>query len=143
MISRALNKTEDALVRVCSFWEIPETTVRTKFDDMKPHMNHFLLVVANLVNKHPILFETLLISGIILIIPESLILPPILRFFGFGPLGPVKDSFATFAQRFFFGAVVKEGSWFAKLQRAGMKIPATGLVTKIIRAIKCFFWGSC
>ena len=51
------------------------------------------------------------------------------------------DSFAAFAQRFFFGAVVKERSWFAMLQRAGMTIPQVSLVTKIIRAIKCLFWG--
>ena len=46
MISRALNKTEDALVNVCKYWEIPEASVRTKFDDIKPHMNHYLLIVG-------------------------------------------------------------------------------------------------
>jgi len=80
-----------------------------------------------------------------MIIPERFILSSILRLLGFGPLGPVKDSVAASGQRFFFGAVVTEGSWFAMLQRAGMKSPEFGLVGKIFRAIKCFvsFWGSC
>ena len=46
MISQALSKTEDALVNVCKYWEIPETPIRTKSDDIKPHMNHFLLIVG-------------------------------------------------------------------------------------------------
>ena len=48
------------------------------------------------------------------------------------------DSLAASAQRFIYGAVVTEGSWFAMLQRAGMRFPEFGLVRMIFRAIKCF-----
>lgn len=120
MVSQALNKTEDALVTVCGFLNIPEAAVRMTFDDVKPHMNHSLLIVANLVNNHPVLCEKLLFSVVLMIIPESFILKPIL--FGFGSLGPVKGSLAAAAQRFFFRAAVKEGSWFSMLQRAAMMI---------------------
>jgi len=141
--ARALDIAEDELVNVCGFWKIPEADVRMKFGDIKPHLNHGLLITANLVNNHPVLFETLLFSAVIIIIPQGLILRPILTLFGFGPSGPIKGSFAAFAQRFFFGAAVKEGSWFSMLQRAGMKTYEAGLLTKFSRAIKCFFWGSC
>jgi len=122
VISAALEMIEDSLVEVCQFWKIPEADVRTKFDDIKPHLNHGLLVIANLVNNHPVLFEILLITLVLEILPESFILQLIVRFFGFGLLGPVKGSLAASAQRLFFGAVVKEGSWFSVLQRLGMKI---------------------
>jgi len=137
-IARALDMTEDALVKVCG---LPEADVRAEFDNIKPHISKTLLIMVNLVNNHPVLFETLFFSVVLSMIPLSLILRPIVSLFGFGPLGPVKGSFAAFAQRLFFGAAVTEASWFAMLQRAGMKIHEAGL-TKLVRAIKCFLgWG--
>jgi len=138
-VARALNMTENALVKVGG---LPEADVRTEFDNTKPHIRKALLIMINLVNNHPVLFETLIFSAVLSIIPQSFVLRPILSLLGFGPSGPVKGSLAASAQRFFFGAAVTEGSWFAMLQRAGMKIHEAGL-TKFIRAIKCFFWGGC
>jgi len=48
---------------------------------------------GNLVDKHPVLVEILVFTVIGMIIPEAeaaWILRPLLRAFGFGPLGPVK-----------------------------------------------------
>ncbi|KAF8809013.1 hypothetical protein BYT27DRAFT_7163324 [Phlegmacium glaucopus] len=122
-ISQVLDTTEDTLVAVCALWNIPEADVRTKFADIKSHMNHALLIIVNLVlNEHPVLFTTLAVSAVILVIPKSFFLRPIFGLLGFGPLGPVKGTFATSSQRFFFGAAVVKGSWFSTLQRVGMKM---------------------
>ena len=45
-IARALDMIEDAFVSACGILEIPEVDVRTKFDDIKPHVNHGLLIVG-------------------------------------------------------------------------------------------------
>lgn len=46
VISRALEMIEDGLVDVCNIWKIPEAEVRTKFGDIRPHLNHGLLVIG-------------------------------------------------------------------------------------------------
>ena len=76
-----------------------------------------------------------------MLIPESWILRPLLSMMGYGPYGPIKGrqsiddyhrqmdlsyyeplgSPAAWAQRRLWGAAVSKGSWFAFLQRAGMK----------------------
>lgn len=137
MVARALDTTEDALVNVCQVSRITGSAVRTKLCDIKPRLNHSLLIIANFVNNHPVLFETLLFSGAI---PQSPILWLILAF---GPLGPIKGSFAAFAQCFFFGAAIEQGSWSAMLKRAGMIMTEVGVVMKIFQVMKCFFWGTC
>jgi hypothetical protein len=38
--------TEDALVEVCGHWQIPEDTVRTNFDQIKPHIINGVLIVG-------------------------------------------------------------------------------------------------
>ncbi|KAI5896134.1 uncharacterized protein SCHCODRAFT_02685200 [Schizophyllum commune H4-8] len=58
-----------------------------------------------------------------MIIPEGWILSRLLGMLGFGPAGPIKGSSAAWMQRRFWGATVAKGSWFAWLQRAGMKVP--------------------
>jgi hypothetical protein len=78
------------------------------------------------------------VTGIL--VPEAWILRPLLSVMGYGLYGPVKgtqaiddyrwagltcDGFpgtpAAWAQFQFWGAAVKKGSWFAILQKAGMK----------------------
>jgi hypothetical protein len=83
-----------------------------------------------------------------MIIPEGFILRPLLRVFGFGPGGVTKGNFLLFrvhvhvydllagsgaarVQRFFFREAIAEGSWFARLQSAGMKWVPPGLGKKI------------
>jgi hypothetical protein len=95
---------------------------------------------GNIVDKHPQLVETIIISAVCLMIPEGFILRPILSALGFGPTGPIKGmpsaivtrtwfvgltgrflgSLAAWMQRTIWGAAVEKGSWFAFFQRAGM-----------------------
>ncbi|KAF8161194.1 hypothetical protein B0H34DRAFT_796021 [Crassisporium funariophilum] len=131
IITRALDKVEDALVTVYNMWDVDEATTREKFSHVKPHLNHVLLVTGNLIDNHPVIVTTLMISGALMILPEGFILRPLLQMFGFGPAGPVEGSVAAAAQRFFFGAEVPAGSWFGMLQRAGMKW-SPGLGRKIL-----------
>ena len=56
-----------------------------------------------------------------LLIPEIPIFRGILRLLGFGLRGPVKGSAAAWLQSRLWGGAVARGSWFAMLQKAGMK----------------------
>ncbi|TFK44809.1 hypothetical protein BDQ12DRAFT_717958 [Crucibulum laeve] len=128
MISISLLKVEDAFVKVVAICAISESDARSRFQELRPGVERVLLITGNLIDNHPQLVAFILLSGAALIIPEGWILRPLLRLFGFGPYGPVKGSAAAWAQRQFWGAAVKEGSWFAGLQSAGMKLPNTGIV---------------
>jgi len=105
--------------------------------------------IGDINEQHPELLPTLTFSIVVLLIPESWILRPILGWFGFGPLGPVKrelkpwnrtfeaqldivGSAAARMQRRFWGGAVRAGSWFSCLQAAGMGVLPwwAGLVTK-------------
>jgi len=135
MISRALSKVEDSLVRVLSFG-MSEADTRAHFRVIKRHAQVLLVLTGDLAEQHPILLETLLFSGAIMCLPEMWLLRPFLGLFGFGPYGPVKGSAAAWAQRRFWGAAVAKGSWFAHLQSAAMKFkipPGSG--KKIIGGI--------
>jgi hypothetical protein len=96
-------------------------------------------IAGDLVEQHPTLLWLIFTYIAASLIPESWFLRPLLLLFGFGPLGPIKGarnmsqgcsaavdcfqsgSAAAWAQRFFWGAAVEKGSWFAYLQQAGMK----------------------
>ncbi|KAF8967864.1 hypothetical protein BDZ97DRAFT_2056636 [Flammula alnicola] len=121
VVDFALDKIEDALVKAYSILGIAEAEAREKFSHVKPHIRHVVLVTGNLADHHPYVVDLILFTGASMLIPEGLFLRPLLRIFGFGTLGPVKGSPAAWAQRFFFNAAVKEGSWFSRLQSAGMK----------------------
>lgn len=47
----------------------------------------------------------------------------------------VLGSVASGAQRYFYGAAVKKGSWFSNLQRAGMKVVPPGTEKKVVGGI--------
>lgn len=85
-----------------------------------------MVLTGDLAEQHPEMLVTVLISGVLLVLPEGFILRPILGLFGFGPYSPVKGSSAAWAQKRFFGAVVPARSWFAALQSLGMKVPMVG-----------------
>jgi len=131
MVSKALNGIENALVIVYGLWGISESEGREKFSNVKHNIRYFVLIVGNMVDNHPILIDIILTSTVLMILPEDFILLPLLRVFGFGLLGPVRGSAATWAQRTFFGAVVKRGSWFSRLQSAAMKWVPSGLSKKV------------
>ncbi|KAF9565512.1 hypothetical protein CPC08DRAFT_166977, partial [Agrocybe pediades] len=120
-VDKALDKVEDAFVKTYAVWNVPEGEGREKFGKVKGHIRSAVLAVGDLAEKHPLLVDAILFTASVLIIPEWLLLRVPLRLLGFGPLGPAKGSVAAWAQRYFFGAAVKEGSWFSRLQRAGMK----------------------
>lgn len=47
-------------------------------------------VLGDLIEQHPKIVETVLVTAVPFILPELPILRPILSFFGFSPTGPVK-----------------------------------------------------
>ncbi|CCM02530.1 uncharacterized protein FIBRA_04632 [Fibroporia radiculosa] len=150
-ITAVLKRAEDVIVRFSVARGVDEAHLRAHLDGLLPHVAVILVTTGDLAEQHPILLETLIISSTLLIVPESWFLRPVLGLFGFGPAGPVKGSAAAWAQRRFYGAVVTKGSWFAHLQRAGMKFisgPAKktifgaigaglGLSAGILRSVLC------
>ncbi|GJE93550.1 hypothetical protein PsYK624_097090 [Phanerochaete sordida] len=119
-----LEKVETAILDVARKHGMPADRVealRISFDNAKPVIEKAVVITGDLIEQHPILFETLLFAGTAMLIPESWLLRPVLSMFGFGPYGPVKGTSAAWAQRTFYGAAVTKNSWFSALQRAGMK----------------------
>ncbi|KAI9568334.1 hypothetical protein HD554DRAFT_2099564 [Boletus coccyginus] len=103
-----------------------------------------------IIGNYPQLLRAVMFEVMVLLIPQSWILRPLLSLFGFGLRGPVRGavkprnctfrvqfdiagSAAAWLQRYFFGAAVGAGSWFSSLQAAGMGVFPTWawLVTKV------------
>ncbi|EFI28140.1 hypothetical protein CC1G_14167 [Coprinopsis cinerea okayama7 len=124
MISFALDEIEKGFIRACALLKIPEPEARAKFAFIRPRLQHYFMIAGNIIERHPQLFKTLVISAVCMLVVEPLIFIPVLRVFGFGVLGPVKGSAAAWLQRKFWRGAVESGSWFAVLQRAGMKLTA-------------------
>ncbi|CAK5263109.1 unnamed protein product [Mycena citricolor] len=131
VVAIALDKAGAALIGVLAQHGYNETRVSEHWNaTLAPAIYGFTVVLGDLAEQHPDLLAALLFRLAPLMLPAPFfLLRPLLRLFGFGPLGPVKGltvvvlgSTAAWAQRLFFGANVPEGSWFAMLQRAGMKI---------------------
>lgn len=118
IVGRFLDMVEDEFVTVSALWHMSESDARKSFATIKPAFSSVILITVNLIINHPDLF----ISIALLLIPENWFLGPLLRIFGFGPLGPVKGSAAAWLQGQLWGGAIKEGSWFAILQSAGMKM---------------------
>ncbi|RXW22006.1 hypothetical protein EST38_g3841 [Candolleomyces aberdarensis] len=136
MISKGLEGLETAFVDVCvKSGRMSEEDARRIFEPIKKAIQDGLLVAGNIVDKHPKLVQTIIITAVCLMIPESFILRPILSLFGFGPTGPIKGSLAAWMQRRFWGGAVARGSWFAFFQRAGMFKGFWGKAKVILAAI--------
>ncbi|KAF8436027.1 hypothetical protein L210DRAFT_2492856 [Boletus edulis BED1] len=133
IVDKVLDDTEQALIKLATRFGIQEEIVTTYLDALKPHVHALIVTIGDINEQHPKLFPALAFSVVVLLIPESWILKPFLRMFGFGPYGPVKGSFAAWLQSRFWGAAVAPGSWFSWLQAAGMGVlPASaGVVAKI------------
>ncbi|KAF8519084.1 hypothetical protein JB92DRAFT_2900827 [Gautieria morchelliformis] len=148
VISSALSKVENVIVNTTGLWGVPEETSRLHFQEFEPHVKNVLFVSGQLIDEHPVLMEIILFTGATLLIPEAWLLRPLLRLFGFGPSGPVKGSAAAWLQREIWGAAVSKGSWFARLQAAGMK-SKRGLCKTVVGSagvslgIGAAIWGSC
>ncbi|KAK7457195.1 hypothetical protein VKT23_010493 [Stygiomarasmius scandens] len=120
-IQTLMNRIEEGLVRVSAKYGVREQDTKDNFSKVRHGTEDTLIIVGDLVEQHPILLEALVFSTVILFLPKVWLTRPILSCFGFGPSGPIKGSTAAWAQRRFFGAVVTRGSWFARLQQAGMR----------------------
>jgi len=120
MLNFTLEKIEDAFAKTVAVADIPEDEARRTFLPVRATLHRTLSVAGNIIDRHPVLVETIVISAVFLLIPQSWVLGPIMRVFGFGTRGPVRGSAAAWLQRFFWGGSVAKGSWFAALQQAGM-----------------------
>ncbi|OBZ73584.1 Dual specificity protein kinase KNS1 [Grifola frondosa] len=91
-VSAALMKLEEGIVHLGAKYGMPEEQMRMHLDNLRPHIEHLLVMTGDLAEQHPVLLEVLLFSASIMIIPESWFLRPFLGAFGFGPYGPVKGN---------------------------------------------------
>nr|GAT52825.1 predicted protein [Mycena chlorophos] len=89
---------------------------------IQPALTAVIVLIGDLVEQHPILFEAVLVM--LLADPiaslSNQLLQAIIAVIGFGPLGPIKGTLAAWIQGAVFGPRVPKGSLFAELQRAGM-----------------------
>jgi len=120
-VSLVIRKTEEVFIKLGVQHGMSEKQLRMHLDPIMKHVEDIIVTIGDLAEQHPVLFETLIVSGVMLIIPESWFLRPLFRLFGMSPEGPVAGSAAAWAQRRFYGAYIPKGSWFSHLQRAGMK----------------------
>ncbi|KAL1733434.1 hypothetical protein EV714DRAFT_246448 [Schizophyllum commune] len=120
VVGRAVRAVEEVLVKR----GVGEEKAHHALERMERGLVRMVAITGDLHEQHPMLFDAVIFTAAAVIIPEGWILSRLLGMLGFGPAGPVKGSSAAWMQRRFWGATVAEGSWFARLQRAGMKIPA-------------------
>ncbi|CAL1702686.1 unnamed protein product [Somion occarium] len=130
-----LAKVEDAIVRVGIKHGMNEEDLRKHIDQINIHVAKVVVLVGDLSEQHPILRDTMIFAVVTMLVPESWILKPLLRIFGFGPRGPIKGTPVSWAQRYFYGAAVRKGSWFSHLQRAGMTVVPPGTGKKVIGGV--------
>ncbi|TRM69503.1 hypothetical protein BD626DRAFT_474315 [Schizophyllum amplum] len=120
-----VSRANTAIINVLVKHGVDEAEAQRILDHMGATLVTMIVLTGDLREQHPALFdavfETLIFGAFVAIIPEGWLLGRLLGMLGFGPAGPVKGSSAALMQRRFFGATVGEGSWFARLQAAGMK----------------------
>ncbi|KAH9905553.1 uncharacterized protein B0H18DRAFT_964845 [Fomitopsis serialis] len=135
-VSLVVRKAEEAFIKLGVQYGMPEKQLRKHLDPIMKHVEDIVVIIGDSAEQHPVLFKILIISGIMLIIPESWFLRPLFRLFGMSPEGPVAGSTAAWAQRVFCGAYIPKGSWFSHLQHAAMKsAPLMNPVTTVVGSI--------
>lgn len=109
MVAVALEKAGAALMTVCVKHGMNEERVAMHWGTVRPAIENMVVVLGgcvlsarfrvvlssdagDLVEQHPDLLSALLITGAVMLIPEYLVLRPLLSLFGFGPMGPVKGT---------------------------------------------------
>ncbi|KAJ6466730.1 hypothetical protein C8R47DRAFT_1153511 [Mycena vitilis] len=143
MVAVALDKAGVALMTVCVKHGMSEERVEMHWSIVRPAVENVIVLMGDLVEQHPDLLSAVLFTAVLTIIPEYILLRPLLRIFGFGPLGPVKGTPASWAQRTFYGASVKKGSWFAYLEAIAAK-PRWGGLGVLLGAVSVgTLFGSC
>ncbi|KAF9793453.1 hypothetical protein BJ322DRAFT_1034738 [Thelephora terrestris] len=124
MVIIVLEKAKQGFLDLAHKYDMSEAgleSVRESFSLLMPHIEHLVVITGDLIEENPVLFSTLICSVTGILVPEAWILRPLLSVMGYGLYGPVKGTPAAWAQFQFWGAAVKKGSWFAILQKAGMK----------------------
>ncbi|KZT07299.1 uncharacterized protein LAESUDRAFT_123182 [Laetiporus sulphureus 93-53] len=136
-VDAALGKLEEALIHFGVQCGVSEESMRAHTANIIRTIEVIAITTGDLMEQHPHLTDTVVAIVVFMIVPEELILRPILSVLGFGPSGPIKGSAAAWAQRVFFGAEVKAGSWFAHLQECGVSEESMRAHTaNIIRTIE-------
>ncbi|KAK7696351.1 hypothetical protein QCA50_001005 [Cerrena zonata] len=120
-VRELLDKIEEKIVAVGTKHGVDEAVLHKHIETINPLILKLVVLIGDLSEQHPILRNMLIFTVVGLMIPESWILRPILCLFGFCPNGPAKGSAAAWVQKVFYGGTVTKGSWFAYLQRAGMR----------------------
>ncbi|KAG1740366.1 hypothetical protein EDB19DRAFT_783689 [Suillus lakei] len=130
MINTVLDRIEESFLPVAMKLGVSEELLTSHSSSLKIGVEHVIVTIGDLYEQHPELAIFLLsavlaeLSPLLLpemgILLEGWLLRPILRMFGFGPQGPIKGGIAAWLQRWIFGSVIPEGSWFAVLQRLAM-----------------------
>lgn len=119
-VTLVVNIVEEALLKFGVEHGMSEEQLKMRLAPIMKHIEDVVVAIGDLAEQHPYLLQTLLVSGVMIIIPESWFLRPLLRFFGFTPKGPAKGSLAAWTQRTFYGGTITKGSWFSYLRRAAM-----------------------
>ncbi|KAK7457192.1 hypothetical protein VKT23_010490 [Stygiomarasmius scandens] len=121
-VEALMDRVEEVIVEVMNDRvAVPREVTREHIAGVKAVIVSVIVLIGDLVEQHPWLFEFILFSLFIEILAEIRILRIILQCFGLGPVGPAKGSPAAWAQRIFFGGRITKGSWLSALQRVAMK----------------------
>ena len=119
IVSLVLNKVEDAFVKLCVQHGMSEEQLRIRLDPIMKKIETVVVTLCDLAEQHPVLFVTLMVAGVMLIIPESWFLRPLFRIFGMAPEGPVK------------------GAWAFPRQATGTHICARSLLALVYACVHC------
>ncbi|KIY68209.1 hypothetical protein CYLTODRAFT_421805 [Cylindrobasidium torrendii FP15055 ss-10] len=125
-IALALDHTGQALLFVSDTYDLPQDKTRSLWDELATELLRLLEIIGQVIIDHPLVIFSILFYITFLGAAVPLFLRLLLSFFGFGVRGPIAGSAAAWAQRYFWGAAVESGSWFAWMQRAGMAAAKAG-----------------
>ncbi|KAF8918447.1 hypothetical protein CPB85DRAFT_84815 [Mucidula mucida] len=100
-------------------FHLPAKETREHWNAISAAIGSVLITVADLAVQHPQIVK-IAVGVLLMELVAPLIIRPLLQLVGFGALGPVKGSFAAWAQSVFWGGKVEANSVFAVLQKAGM-----------------------
>jgi len=125
----------DTVEKVVIDLKNPNEETLARFRAEKEAILRHLDDLSALMHEHPII--SIVVGSSIFVVGVSLLGWPIaVRILGFSARGPVKGSLAAWAQRYFWGAAVARGSWFARFQSIGALGPRIwGVIWQFIGAL--------
>jgi len=122
VVVQVLDEVQVAYVVVVTEAGVPQGQAEDQYDELAGHVKAIFLIIGEFINKYPILLDVVIFVVSMLLIPEIPIFRSVFLLLGFGLKGPVKGSVAAWLQSRLWGRAVARGSWFAILQKAGMKL---------------------